>query len=269
MVPPPGVDAVTGAWLPLLGSAAGIALGYFWGRRNRNVHAHRSADLPGAATPHLLPDPALAWLRRSLGAHGVWAIETKGEAAGARTYQSLNPAWDAAGAELDLLEQRLAACAARDGEGAERMDSGLLLTAAAGGSVVGILLPTESTAALQATARADLAALLDGVGRRPVLHDLAQVQDGLAIESVESVGMRLAYQVERIAGAEAYVASAEPAGVRVIGVSGLADRRTLGQLLPAEAVLARVARGAEPDVVQWRPHGWFRQSIDADIHRHG
>jgi len=246
---------VTAFWLPLLGGAAGVVGGYLLGRRNRNVPSHRTAGLTGAATPHLLPDPALAWLRRAYAAYGVWAIEIKGGAAGARTYQSLNPAWGAAGAELELLEQRLAACAARDGDGAERMDAGLLLTAAAGGSAVGMLLPLDATAAVQAAAREDLAALLDGVGRRPVLHDLAQVQDGLAIESVESVGMRLAYQVERIAGAEAYVAAADGTGARVIGVSGLADRRALGQVLAAEATLARVARGAEPEGASGDPLG--------------
>ena len=236
------MDAVTSPWLLAL---AGAAIGFLFGRRGRSRRSPSTSGLPEAATPHFLPDPALEWLRRASGAFGVWAIETKGPGLGARTYQSIAPAWPAREADFDLIEQRLNAAAQRDGEGAERLDAGLLLTAAAGGAVAGVLLPADAPATLQATVRADLTALLDGIGRRPVLHDLAQVQEGLAIETVESVGMRLAYQVERIAGAEAYVAAVEPAGVRVIGVSGLADRRALGQLLPPEATLARVATGAE------------------------
>ena len=241
---------MTAPWLLAL---AGAAVGYLLGRRTSNRRPPSIGGPPEAATPHLLPDPALEWLRRASGAFGVWAIETKGPGLGARTYQSLAPAWAATDAEIDLIDQRLGAAAQRDGEGAERLDAGLLLSAAAGGAVAGALLPVDASAPQQAGVRTDLMALLDGVGRRPVLHDLAQVQEGLAIETVESVGMRLAYQVERIAGAEAYVAAAEQGGVRVIGVSGLADRRALGQLLPAEATLARVASGAERETTSADP----------------
>lgn len=234
---------------------AGMAAGYLAARRLSSKPLSRHAGLPDAATPHLLPDPALEWLRRAVGALGVWAIETKGPGQGARIYQSLAAEWRAADAELELIEERLSASARRDGEGAERLDAGLLLTVSAGGAVVAALLPSATTQPMQATVRSDLAALLDGIGRRPVLHDLAQVQDGLAIESVESVGMRLAYQVERIAGAEAYVAALEGTGVRVIGVSGLADRRALGQILRADSALARVARGAEPETSSGDPLG--------------
>ncbi len=250
------MDAVTTAWLLLLAGGAGAAIGYLLGRR---VRAGPSAlRLSGGPTPPLptsFPIPRSSGCAAPSGAFGVWAIETRGPGLGVRTYQSLDPGWGAGGPELDVIEQRLSASSARDGEGAERLDAGLLLTASAGGAVVAILLPSDASSSLQSHARADLGALLDGIGRRPVLHDLAQVQDGLAIESVESVGMRLAYQVERIAGAEAYVAAVEGTGCRVIGVSGLADRRALGQVLPAEAMLARVSRGAEPEAASGDPLG--------------
>ncbi len=232
---------MTTVWLLLLGTAIGFLAGLSARRRPRPA----LPNPPEAATPHLLPDPALAWLRRAIGAMGVWALETRGTGAGARTYQSLDPAWQAGDTELDLIERRLAAVSARDGEGVEQLDAGLLVTAAAGGSVVAALVPSGFSASAQAAVRSDLAALLDGVGRRPVLHDLAQVRDGMAVETVESVGLRLAFQVERIAGAEAYVAVADGSTVRVIGVSGLADRRLLGQFLSSDAVLARVALGAD------------------------
>ena len=246
---------MSGLGIALVWALVGASAGFLVARRGRPGSPPGRTGLPDAATPHLLPDPALEWLRRAAGALGVWAVETKGPGQGARTYQSLSPDWRVTDAELDLIEGRIKAASTRDGDGAERLDAGLLLTASAGGAVVAALVPADLDRAAQMTLRGDLAALLDGIGRRPVLHDLAQVQDGLAIESVESVGMRLAYQVERIAGAEAYVAASEGTGARVIGVSGLADRRALGQILPVEATLARVARGAEPEVASGDPLG--------------
>ncbi|MEZ4412481.1 MAG: GGDEF domain-containing protein [Gemmatimonadales bacterium] len=246
---------MSGLGIAVVWTLLGAAAGFLVARRRRPVPPRGRTGLPDAATPHLLPDPALEWLRRASGAHGLWAVETKGPGQGARTYQSLSPAWRVTDTELDLIEERIKAASTRDGDGAERLDAGLLLIASAGGAVVAALVPADLPSAAQATLRGDLAALLDGIGRRPVLHDLAQVQDGLAIESVESVGMRLAYQVERIAGAEAYVAASEGAGTRVIGVSGLADRRALGQVLPADATLARVSRGAQPEAASGDPLG--------------
>lgn len=252
------------AWLILLAGGAGATIGYLVGRRRPAPSSSQASSLTRAATPHLLPDPALEWLRRASGARGVWALESTAPGLGEKTYQSLDPSWAVGDAELDAIERRLASSAARDGETAERMDAGLLLTASAGGAVVGAVLPPDVPATRQEAVRGDLAALLDGVGRRPVLHDLSQVQEGLAIETVESVGMRLAYQVERIAGAEAYVAVAEGSGVRVIGVSGLADRRALGQVLPSDATLARVAAGVEEDTTSADPLG----GPGADRRRH-
>lgn len=251
-------------WVILLAGGAGAAFGYLVGRRRPPAPNRHAGALTGAATPHLLPDPALEWLRRASGALGVWAVESGGPGLGERRYQSIDPAWQAGDEQLEAVERRLAASATRDGVTAERMDIGLLLTASAAGAVVGAVVPADTPAGRQEAVRGDLVALLDGVGRRPVLHDLSQVQEGLAIETVESVGMRLAYQVERIAGAEAYVAVVEGAGVRVIGVSGLADRRALGQVLPPDAPLARVASGAEGETTSADPLG----GPGADRRRH-
>ncbi len=249
------MDAVTAAWLGLLMGGAGATLGYLLGRRAARPSVRHGSSRTEAATPHLLPDPALAWLRRASGARGVWAVETGPDGIGSTTYQSLAPDRGPDDATLDNIERRLAACAQRDGTGAERLEAGLLLTASAGGSVAAALLETDPPAGLQEATRNDLAALLDGIGRRPVLHDLAQVEEGVSIETVGSVGMRLAFQVERIAGGEVYVSAREPAGARIIGVSGLGDRRALNQLLPPDSPLARVAAGREGETTSTDPLG--------------
>lgn len=251
---------MTGLLLLLSGAAAGFLAGR---RLRRTAKGHASA-LIGAATPHIVPDPALSWLRRALEARGVWAIELRGHEGGRRTYQSLDPGWVVSEPELEVIERRLVAIAERDGESAERMEPGLLLTASDGGSVVAALVARDPGKNERTAIRGDLTALLDGIGRRPVLHDLAQVEEGMALETVDSVGMRLAYQIERIAGAEAYVAMAEGAAVRVIGVSGLGDRRMLGTVLPATAILARVALGDEPPASTPDPLG----GPGADRRRH-
>jgi len=237
----------------LVALAAGVVLGLVVSRAAGS--RSRQGTRGEAATPRLLPDPALAWLRRASGARGVWAVETGAGGGGSRTYQSLDPVRGPDAPALELIERRLAANAQRDGPGAERLEAGLLLTESAAGSVAAVLLAHDIPPDALEAARADLAALLDGIGRRPVLHDLAQVQEGVSVESVGSVGMRLAFQVERIAGGEVYVVALEPAGARVVGVSGLGDRRALNQVLPAGAPLAEVAAGRSGEIASADPLG--------------
>ena len=108
---------MSGPAILVLCTLAGLVAGYFTGRRRRTSRPSLRSSLPDAATPHLLPDPALEWMRRAVDALGVWAIETKGPGRGARTYQSLAPEWRAANAELELIEQHLNASTARESVG--------------------------------------------------------------------------------------------------------------------------------------------------------
>jgi diguanylate cyclase (GGDEF)-like protein len=52
-----------------------------------------------------------------------------------------------------------------------------------------------------------------------------------------------------------YVAAREPAGIRIVGVSGLGDRRALNQVLPPDAPLHRVAMGVEGESTSPTPLG--------------
>ena len=76
----------------------------------------------------------------------------------------------------------------------------------------------------------------------------AQSQEA-SLESVGSVGLRLAYQLERTLDAQIVVAAVDTSGVRVIGVSGRGDRRLLDSFLPPESELARVADGSLDSLV--------------------
>jgi diguanylate cyclase (GGDEF)-like protein len=124
------------------------------------------------------------------------------------------------------------------------MEGGMLVFHAQAGAAVALLLPDKFEAAGLNGVEDDLRRLLDGVRRRPHLVALAQAQSQEAsLESVGSVGLRLAYQLERTLDTQVIVAALEGSSVRVIGVSGRADRRLLESLLPDNSELAQVARG--------------------------
>jgi diguanylate cyclase (GGDEF)-like protein len=205
--------------------------------------------------PHLLPDPALQWLRRAYGALGVWVTEIDPKEEGPRTERIVD-AERLSVAEIVSVDRRLERARDQEQSGAERVDSGTLVFHAAGGAAVGLLLPEGFDPATLPLAESDLRRLLDGVRRRPQIVALAQAQTQAAsLESTGSVGLRLAYQLERVLGAQVVVVATEPAAdpdrhggapasqVRVVGVSGRGDRRLLETLLPDESDLARVARG--------------------------
>jgi diguanylate cyclase (GGDEF)-like protein len=125
------------------------------------------------------------------------------------------------------------------------MEGGMLVFHAQAGAAVGLLLPTTFAAGGLNGVEDDLRRLLEGIRRRPQIVALTQAQSQEAsLESVGSVGLRLAYQLERTLDAQVVVAALESGRVRVIGVSGRADRRLLDSFLPENSELGRVARGS-------------------------
>ena len=126
----------------------------------------------------------------------------------------------------------------------ERMEGGMLVFHAQAGAAVGLLLSDRFEPSGLPVVEDDLRRLLEGVRRRPQIVALTQAQaQEASLESVGSVGLRLAYQLERSLDAQVVVAAVDTSGVRVIGVSGRGDRRLLESLLPPESEMARVAQG--------------------------
>ena len=158
-------------------------------------------------------------------------------------------------AQIVAVDRRLERARDQEQSGTERMEAGTLVFHAAAGVAVGLLLPGATDATRLDAAQSDLRRLADGVRRRPQIVQLAQAHTQEAsLESVGSVGLRLAYQLERMLDAQVVVAAREErsesvedvegaVAVRVIGVSGRGDRRLLDSALPPESDLARVARG--------------------------
>lgn len=221
----------------VVGLGAGLVLG-------RRAAARRGPAVANTVGPHLLPDPALDWFRRAYGALGVWVGQLDPDDEGPRTERMLH-ADHLSASQIASVDRRLERARDREQGGVERLDGGTFVFRAAGGFAVGILLRPEHDVGDLPHAEADLDRLLDGVRRRPQVVALVQAQaQDAQLESAGSVGLRLAYQLERALGAEVVVAAVDGGRVRVIGVSGRGDRRVLNAVLPNESDLARVATGA-------------------------
>ena len=235
----------------VLAALIGAGVGWKLARRRGGLSL-----LAAGVGPHLLPDPALEWLRRAYGALGVWVTELDPREEGPHAERIVD-AERLSVTEIAAVDRRLERARDQEQSGAERLEGGTLVFDALGGTAVGLLLPHEFEPHRLGLVEADLRRLLDGVRRRPHIVALAQAQSQEAsLESTGSVGLRLAYQLERALDAQVVVAARETpselerriaptarAPVRVVGVSGRGDRRLLDTLLPEFSDLARVARG--------------------------
>jgi diguanylate cyclase (GGDEF)-like protein len=221
---------------------AGVA-GWLAGRRQRH-----NGLRPGVS-PHLLPDPALEWLRRAHRAVGVWITELDPGEEGPRAERILEPERLSV-AQIVAVDRRLERARDQEQSGVERMESGMLVFHAQAGAAVGLLLSEGFEPSGLPVVEDDLRRLLEGVRRRPQIVALTQAQaQESSLESVGSVGLRLAYQLERSLDSQVVVAAVDTSGVRVIGVSGRGDRRLLESLLPPESEMARVAQGTLDSLV--------------------
>jgi diguanylate cyclase (GGDEF)-like protein len=195
-------------------------------------------------TPPPLPSttegpPVLDWVMRANAASGAWLVGPG----------SREAAWSAQGLaeELDYaIRARLEHQRVGDGQGVERLGNGTLVFASLDGRAAALLLEPRSSTGARARALRDLARLLDYDRWRPVLLDVARQQEKSG-ESVDSVALRLAHQLERMLGVEVCVAVPQATGVRVAGVSLRSDRRLLGALAGQGSALESAALGkAEP-----------------------
>ena len=215
-------------WL-MVGLAAGAGVVWLIGRRKR----------PGPPAPRLLPTaegpPLLEWILRANGALGAWLV-------GPGTREAAVPTGGLPDEVDRVVRARLEHQRVSDGQGVERLGSGTLVFASLEGRAAGLQLPAESSPKDTAVAQRDLARLLDYDRWRPVLADVAKEQDTPG-ESVESVALRLAHQLERLLGVETCVALADVGGVRISGVSLRTDRRMLRALVEEGSPLELAALG--------------------------
>ena len=237
------------------------------GRRRR-----RAGGWPGGGSrrrwrpgvgPHLLPDPALEWLRRSYEALGVWVAELDPREEGPRAERIVD-AERLSVAQIVAVDRRLERARDQEQSGVERMDSGIAgLPRGGGRGGRPAAAAAASTPSALALVEDDLRRLLDGVRRRPQVVELAQAQTQRGVARVG--GQRRApARLPARAGARrpghrgghascptsssATGCAAGAPQVRVIGVSGRGDRRLLDTLLPEISELgASGARRCRPE----------------------
>jgi diguanylate cyclase (GGDEF)-like protein len=221
------------------------------------LHRKRQSLAPLAASsvgPHLLPEPAIGWLMRAHQALGVWVSEVGAGEEGPRTERRVD-AERLSVVQVEAVDRRIERARDAEEHGVERLGVGTLVFRAGGGFAVAILLPHTFASDRLGEVERDLERLLDGAQRRPQIVAIAQAQTQDAqLESAGSVGLRLAYQLERSLETEIVVAAVEGASpnderVRIVGVSGRGDRRLLDTVLPPHAELTRVALGTVPQLL--------------------
>ncbi len=245
----------------LVALLVGAGAGWFLARRRW------SPGLAAGVAPHLLPDPALEWLRRAHQALGIWVAEVD-PAQGEPRAERIVDADQLSVAQIAAVDRRMERARDQEQSGVERLEGGTLVFRAGSGAAVGLLLSAGHDAARLATVESDLRRLLEGVRRRPQIVELAQARTQEAsLESASSVGLRLAYQLERTINGQVVVAAYENSGeaadgdetstrVRIIGVSGRGDRRLLHSVVPNHSDLALVATGHRDEArVEGDPFG--------------
>jgi diguanylate cyclase (GGDEF)-like protein len=220
---------------------SGVAIGGLAGLLWRKAPA-AGLERPGV-DPVLLPDPALGWLAAARGALGVWVSAPLVEGQDVTRWQRVMPRGSLPPSTLASVEERLGALRQQSASGAERLEVGTLLYASASGIIAGLLLAADAQPDTLRDAGNDLVALLDGLGRKPMLERAEAEDEGSPGESLGSIGLRLAYQMERILDAEVIVAVEMQGTVRVIGTSGRADRRLLDLFAQPGSPMFQVATG--------------------------
>jgi diguanylate cyclase (GGDEF)-like protein len=188
-----------------------------------------------------LPDPALEWLRTALGAVAVWSVEAE---RGDLPHEVTRRVGQQVPAEDDLFAAEMRLDRARiDGQPlVERLDAGVLVVRSGSGFAAAALLPQGTAGHVLARAEDELDRLLEGLKRRPRVTTLAPVDAQERQESVESVGQRLALELERLTAADVIVAIDLGDGLTVVGLGGNADPRLQGTIAPPESPLATMLR---------------------------
>lgn len=186
-------------------------------------------------------DPVVDWALRAIGGTRVWiqldpAREPHVHGAGGAVTQR----------ESYLVAARLPSLAsAGDGEGVERLGDEVLLWVARPPAVVAVSRRSAENA--PATFR-DLTLLLQHCLTRPILRRVEREQDRPG-ESVESIAVRLAHQLEELCQGDTLVVLKQQRGVEVAGVALRGDTRLLhARVMPGTAA-DRVARGEEREMV--------------------
>lgn len=197
--------------LAVLATGAGVFLG--WVLRQRLRPAAPAPPVRSSAATVSDP-PELAWIARSNGALGAWLRRSE---RGVIT-DVVEPGLP--DGVRQAIANRLGGLATPEGRSeVERLDEGSLVIVAGDDLQAAMLVPLR-----QATAQPlrDLEQLV-GVLRTRAMLETAALKSPTAQESVSSIAIRLALEIEKLLDAEVAVALRRPRGAQVVGTSLRAD----------------------------------------------
>ena len=201
--------------LVLVGLALGVVLGWVVGRLFTEKVVPPVTPPPRPQPPVVSDPPEMAWIARANSALGVWLRRS----ARGNVVEVVDPAVPPA--VRKAIEARLAtmASAAVGRTEVERIEEGVMVCIASEDVQLAILLPPKQPFA---QAQRDLEGFV-GLLRTREMLELASQKPAGSGETVNSIAIRLAMEIEQLLDAEVAVAVRRPRGAQVIGTSVRAD----------------------------------------------
>lgn len=194
----------------------------------------------------MLPAPSVRWLREAYGALGVWTLGRGESSIPESSYSDGLSSRDA-----ETIEGRIKLSEVGAAGTVERLEGGILIVERLGERLAAMLVPLAGAGGVPGERldriRGDLQSLLEAMAYRGVSEELSGAGGGAAtVDTPGTLALGLAIELEQQLGVETIVAVLDGGVVRILGISGRADRRLLGVQLPADSPLAQVARGEVP-----------------------
>jgi diguanylate cyclase (GGDEF)-like protein len=234
---------------PVIAVAAGVGAGISWVlARLFSEKVVPITSAPSRPQPPVVSDPPeLAWIARANGALGVWL--RKSDRGG--IVEVTDPA--VRDPVKRAIENRLGGLATPSGRTeVERIEEGSVVYIAGEDLQLAILLPPKQPFA---QAQRDLEGFL-GVLRTREMLEVASQKSASGGETVHSIAVRLAFEIEKILDAEVAVAIRRPRGAQVVATSVRADPH-LARLVavPGSAVDLAVSGEVSQMVMAYDPMG--------------
>lgn len=197
---------------------------------------------------HLLPDPAVDWLRRAHSALGVFLADPHRDEddPSVATWLGGVPERDS---DVLAAQGRVRHAAEQDRGGVERLERGTLVVRAAHGFGAALLLPASARTQAIDQAAYDLDRLIEGLRRRPRITPFRPESVSEAhLETIEQVAIRLSVQLQHETGADSLVMALLPTGPTVVSVFGAVDNRLKNLVLEERAPIVQASRDERGEV---------------------
>jgi len=204
-----------------LGIAFGVAVGWVIARIFTEQVSPPAPPAPRPATPTVSDPPELAWVARANGAVGLWL--RRSERGGITELVDA----EVPGPIQRAITGRLAGLSTPGGRSdIERLEEGTLVFVAGDDLQLAMLLPPKQP---PAQALRDLESMV-GLLRNRAMLEVAASKSPTAQDTVASIAISLAMDLEKVLGAEVAVVIRRPRGAQVLGTSLRADLSVRGEV---------------------------------------